>query len=109
MLKGKSASLDDVKYDEIGIGQNGDIERQFKMLGFCKESEVPRHHFMQGVDVILPIRGAKNERAFAAMVTMMIETKKVMLAKIMERKNADPKLVSLYPYNQKKRPLLYMV
>ena len=64
---------------------------------------------MQGVDVILPIRGAKNERAFAAMVTMMIETKKVMLAKIMERKNADPKLVSLYPYNQKKRPLLYMV
>jgi hypothetical protein len=59
--------------------------------------------------VILPIRGAKNERAFAAMVTMMIETKKVMLAKIMERKNADPKLVSLYPYNQKKRPLLYMV
>jgi len=59
--------------------------------------------------VILPIRGTKNERAFAAMVTMMIETKKVMLAKIMERKNADPKLVSLYPYNQKSRPLLYMV
>ena len=53
---------------------------------------------MQGVDVILPIRGAKNERAFAAMITMMIDQKKVMLAKIMERKNADPKLVSLFPH-----------
>ena len=53
---------------------------------------------MQGVDVILPIRGSKNERAFAAMITMMVETKKVMMAKIIERKNADPKLVCLYPH-----------
>ena len=28
----------------------------------------------------------------------MIETKKVMIAKIIERKNADPKLVSLFPH-----------
>lgn len=65
---------------------------------------------MNGVDVILPIRGSKNERAFAAMVTMMIETKRVMMAKIIERKNADPKLVSLFPHLQDdSQPLLYMV
>jgi hypothetical protein len=57
---------------------------------------------MAGVDVILPARGEKNERAFAAMVNAMIETNKVLLAKIIERKNADPKLVVLYPHISKK-------
>ena len=38
----------------------------------------------------------------------MLETKKVMLAKIMERKNADPKLVALIPHIAKKKPLLYL-
>jgi hypothetical protein len=50
----------------------------------------------------LPIKGQKNERAFAAMVYAMIETKKVLIAKIVERKNADPKLVVLYPHVSKK-------
>ena len=63
---------------------------------------MPRHHFMAGVDIILPIKGQKNERAFAAMVYAMIETKKVLIAKIVERKNADPKLVVLYPHVSKK-------
>lgn len=70
---------------------------------------MPRHHFMAGVDIILPIKGHKNERAFAAMVYAMIETKKVLIAKIVERKNADPKLVVLYPHVSKKQPLLYSV
>ena len=64
---------------------------------------------MAGVDIILPIKGHKNERAFAAMVYAMIETKKVLIAKIVERKNADPKLVVLYPHVSKKQPLLYSV
>jgi hypothetical protein len=63
---------------------------------------------MAGVDVILPVKGSKNERAFAAMVNAMLETQKVLLAKIIERKNADPKLVVLYPHVSKKQPLLYM-
>jgi hypothetical protein len=37
---------------------------------------------MAGVDVILPIKGDKNERAFAAMVHAMTETNKVLLAKL---------------------------
>jgi hypothetical protein len=79
------------------------------MLGFAKESDVPRHHFVAGVVVILPVKGDKNERAFAALVTEMIAAKKVMIAKIIERKNADPKLVSLYPHVSKKQALLYLV
>ena len=40
---------------------------------------------MSGVDVVLPVKGTKNERAFAAMVNAMIETNKVLIAKIIER------------------------
>ena len=78
------------------------------MLGFTEQSKVPRHHFLGGVDLILPVKGSKNERAFAAMVYAMIEGKKVIIAKIIERKNSDPKLVVLYPHISKKKPLLYM-
>ncbi|TNV73932.1 hypothetical protein FGO68_gene16167 [Halteria grandinella] len=95
-----------------GVGDvqvQGDYERQFKLLGFTDQSKVPRHHFLGGVDIILPVRGAKNERAFAAMVNAMIEGHKVLIAKIIERKNADPKLVVLYPHISKKKPILYMV
>ena len=43
------------------------------------------------------------------MVYAMIETHRVLIAKIIERKNAEPKLVTLYPHISKKKPLLYMV
>ena len=78
------------------------------MLGFTDASKVPRHHFVAGVDVVLPIRGSKNERAFAALVAEMLSSKKVMIGKIIERKNADPKLVGLFPHINKKSPLLYL-
>ena len=64
---------------------------------------------MTGVDIVLPLKGSKNERAFAALVSQMIETKKCLIAKIIERKNADPKIVSLFPHITKKQPLLYLV
>ena len=86
-----------------------DHEKQFKLLGFSDQAKVPRHHFLGGVDIILPVRGSQNERAFAAMVAAMIEGHKVLLAKIIERKNADAKLVVLYPHISRKQPVLYMV
>ena len=89
--------------------QGADYEKQFKLLGFTEQSKVPRHHYMGGVDIILPVRGSKNERAFAALVAAMIEGHKVIIAKIRERKNADPKLVVLYPWVSKRKPILYMV
>jgi hypothetical protein len=69
---------------------------------------VPRHHFVAGVDIVLPVRGSKNERAFAALVSAMLDSKKVLIAKIIERKNAEPKLTVLYPHISRKKPLLYM-
>ena len=87
----------------------GDTERSFKMIGFAKESSVQRHHFVAGVDVILPNKGERNEKAFAALVQEMSTSKRVKIAVIIERKNADPKLVTLYPHINKKQPLLYMV
>ncbi len=32
-----------IKADEVAVGIDGDIERQFKMLGFADQSSVPRH------------------------------------------------------------------
>lgn len=84
------------------------FEKQFKMLGFTSSTKVPRAHFIAGVDVILPQRGDANERAFAAMVKTMLDTGKVMIAKIVERANAEPKLVVLYPHIEDKQPLLYL-
>ena len=51
------------------MGIDGDIEKQFKMLGLADQASVPRHHYVAGVDVVLPLRGNKNERAFAALVS----------------------------------------
>lgn len=79
------------------------------MLGFTPADQVPRHHYINGVDVVLPMRGSQNERAFAAIVSSMIETKKVMVAKIVEKANADPKLVTLHPHVEGDQPLLYLV
>ena len=79
------------------------------MLGFADQSSVPRHQYMAGVDVVLPLKGTKNQRAFAALVSQMIETKKCIIARLIERKNADPKLVALLPHISKKQPLLYLV
>ena len=88
--------------EDVGMGLNGDVEKQFKMLGFADQSSVPRHHYVAGVDVVLPLRGSKNERAFAALVDQMIATRKCIIARLAERKNADPKLVALFPHINKK-------
>jgi hypothetical protein len=53
---------------------------------------------MGGVDIIVPVQGSKNVRAFAAMVNAMMESKKVLLARMKDRSNVDPKLVVLYPH-----------
>ena len=98
-----------VTLDEIKLGLNGDVERQFKLLGFADQNMVPRHHFLSGIDVVLPLAGRRNEKAFAALVLEMISTDKILIAKIIERKNADPKLVGLFPHVTKKQSILYLV
>lgn len=46
-----------VRPEDVAMGINGDVERQFKMLGFADQASVPRHHYVNGVDVVLPLRG----------------------------------------------------
>jgi ATP-dependent DNA helicase 2 subunit 2 len=110
LKKGAAASQNYLKDEDIKLeSANGDVERNFKLLGFTDQDKVPRAHFLNGVDVVLPVKSEKNERAFAALVYAMIETHRVIMAKIIERKNADAKLVVLYPHISKKKPILYMV
>jgi len=105
--KGRSGSTSPRGNDGIKMQQGG-VEKCFKLLGFTSQDSVARHHFMGGVDVVLPVKGSKNERAFAALVDAMIGKHRVLIAKIVERKNADPKLVVLHPHISKKQPLLYL-
>lgn len=63
---------------------------------------------MGSVDVVLPVKGAQNERVFTALVDAMITRKRLMLAKIVERVNGDPKLVALLPEIQGSQALLYL-
>jgi non-homologous end joining protein Ku len=112
--EGPSAEASDKEFkgikgdEEIAFQQQG-ATKCFKLLGFTHQDKVPRHNFMAGVDLVLPIKGSKNEKAFAAMVSAMIDTKKVLLAKIMMSARAEPRLVVLYPHVSNKQPLLYMV
>lgn len=72
-------------------------ERHFQLLGFALEKDVPRHHSMEGVDVVLPINSEKNIKAFTGIVLAMIESKRVIIARLVATKNAAPKLVALFP------------
>ena len=83
-------------------------DRCLKMLGFTDTNKVPRQHYMSGCDVVVPVESARNRRAFSALVTAMIETDKVMIAKWVSRKNAAPKLVVLHPHQEPKFECLYM-
>ncbi len=85
-----------------------ETQSQLKMLGFAMVDSIPRHHFLGSVDVVVGVNSVKNQRAFTAIVRAMIELKRVLIAKIVERKNAQPKLVSLWPHISKGRAILYM-
>ena len=101
------AASQEGKDNELLVKENGS-QKCLKMIGFANQDSVGRHQFMAGVDIILPMKGAKNERAFAAMVHAMIEKKKVLIAKLVQTVSSDPKLVTLHPHVSKKQPLLYL-
>lgn len=62
--------------------------QEMKMLGFAMVDSIPRHHFLGSVDVVIGVNSVKNQRAFTAIVRAMIELKRVLIARIVERKNA---------------------
>jgi ATP-dependent DNA helicase 2 subunit 2 len=83
-------------------------DRCLKMLGFTDGDKVPRHHYMAGCDIVVPVESAKNRKAFSSLILAMIDMDKVMIAKWVSRKNCTPKLVCLYPYHTPKFECLYM-
>jgi len=86
-----------------------ETERHFTFLGFAPKDSIPRSHFMGGVDVVLPVKSEQNQRAFTAIVLAMLESDMVLMARFVSRKNADPKLVALFPHISNKKGILYMV
>lgn len=84
-------------------------ERCLKLLGFTEAKNVPRHHYMSGVDIIIPSPDDKNILAFNSIVQGMIETGKFGIARHVVRKNSAPKLVVLHPkYSDSKGFCLYL-
>ena len=68
-----------------------------KMLGFCKKSQVPRHHYLGGVDILTTTPDNANNAAFTSMAKAMQEADKVMICRYLPRDNNTPHLVVLSP------------
>lgn len=96
------------KQDEVRF-KNSE-EKCLKAIGFTDSFRVPRHHFMAGVDLVIPNPESRygDIEAFFGIVTEMIKANKVLIARYIFRANADPKLVVLTPHLSKKGPVFYL-
>ena len=95
--------------DEITNEMKVIDDKCLKLLGFTEKKNVPRHHFMSGVDVVFPAPDEKNILAFNSIVQSMIETDKLGIARHVVRNNSSPKLVALIPkYSESKGYVLYI-
>ena len=80
-----------------------------KTIGFTDSFRVPRHYFMNGVDIVIPNPESENDiKAFTAIVKEMKEMNKVMICRYVYRENAEPKLVVLSPHIGSKGAVLYL-
>lgn len=80
-----------------------------KAIGFTDSFRVPRHHFLGGVDMVVPNPESQEDcKAFAAMVHEMLDMNKVLICRYVYRDNNDPKLVVLSPHVGKYGPALYL-
>eukprot|EP00347_Sterkiella_histriomuscorum_P006817 403351317 len=74
--------------------QSSYCEKQFKLLGFTDDQSSLSSFLSRCL-----LRGSFNERAFAVLVYAVIETHRILITRIIERKNYYLKLV-LYSHNQ---------
>lgn len=72
-------------------------EKSMKLLGFAKKSQIPRHHFLGGADILISTPDKQNSTAFQSLVQAMNETGKVMICRFLPRNNVIPHLVVLSP------------
>eukprot|EP00331_Platyophrya_macrostoma_P017586 CAMPEP_0176474710 /NCGR_PEP_ID=MMETSP0127-20121128/43185_1 /TAXON_ID=938130 /ORGANISM="Platyophrya macrostoma, Strain WH" /LENGTH=729 /DNA_ID=CAMNT_0017870191 /DNA_START=31 /DNA_END=2220 /DNA_ORIENTATION=+ len=79
-------------------------EKCMKLLGFADSKSVPRHYFLNGVDMIIPVQDEslpdtiEHKKAFAALVHAMFELDKVAIVRFVKRDNNPPKLAVLSPH-----------
>lgn len=73
-------------------------EKCLKILGFVPKRNLPRHFFMNGVDIVLPPNQFdSNQQKFNSLVDGMIDLEKIALARYITRANSTPHLAALIP------------
>lgn len=73
-------------------------ERSFDLIGFTDKKNVPRHHFCDTVDAIVPAAGnPSGQIGVSALATALNDTGRVAIVRYVKRKNAQPLLGVLTP------------
>lgn len=74
-------------------------EKSLQVLGFLDRSLLTHAKFVAGTDVFIAEPGKPlGAQSFAALVTAMVETDQVAVARFVARKNAAPKIIALIPH-----------
>lgn len=68
-----------------------------KVLGYLSSSAIPRHYFMSGVDIVLPLPDPAQEKAFAAFVQALYQRDDVVLVRYCTRDYMSVRLAVLTP------------
>jgi ATP-dependent DNA helicase 2 subunit 2 len=80
-----------------------------RVLAFMDSSQVPRHHFMNTVDVVLSEEDDASSKLFYALVTALYEANKVAIMRYVKRVNSDPVIVCASPCSDSEgRKCLYL-
>ena len=83
--------------------------RSFALLGFVERHLIPRYYFMSGVDMVVNIDTEKSRKSLSALITALIATKKVALARFVGRDKGWPKLVVLLPHKNDNYECFWMM
>jgi len=76
-----------------------ETERCVKLLGFADASQIPRHYFMSGTDILLSKSEYLNDqKALGSLIHALFELEKVAICRYVTRKNSSPKLVCMIPH-----------
>ena len=71
--------------------------KSMKVLGYLPSANIPRHYFMSGVDIVLPVPDQIQEMAFAALVQALYQRDDVILIRYAYRDSTSVRLAVLSP------------
>jgi ATP-dependent DNA helicase 2 subunit 2 len=70
-----------------------------RILAFMDANQVPRHHFMNTVDLVVPEEDdTASLKIFSSLLTALEEANKVAIMRYVKRTNSDPIVVCASPY-----------